>query len=282
METNVRFKKLLRDFKESALGIYIYISFWKRDLWKLRLAENWKDSFSGGYLSFRGTHLSFPFQWDISFAALWQHRHMHVGHDRFICVTSLIRMCDMTDSYMWHDSFICVRRLVHMCDMTHVYVWHDSFICVTWLTTDTKCKWKCRHGRMHVCHDCLYVWHDSLQALDVDGGGDMDACLCAMTHLYIWHDSLQALDEDGGGDMDACMCAMTHLYVWHDWLQALDEDGGGDIDLDEFQGLSSHFNTLQHTATHCKTLQHTPIHCNTLQRTRAHVSRQLATFKIFM
>ena len=32
METNVQFKKLLRDFKESALGIYIYLSSSKRDL----------------------------------------------------------------------------------------------------------------------------------------------------------------------------------------------------------------------------------------------------------
>jgi len=32
LETNVRFKNVLRDFKESAIGIDIHISFSKRDL----------------------------------------------------------------------------------------------------------------------------------------------------------------------------------------------------------------------------------------------------------
>jgi len=32
---------------------------------KAKIGENWKDSFSGGYLSFRGTKVSFHFQWDI-------------------------------------------------------------------------------------------------------------------------------------------------------------------------------------------------------------------------
>jgi len=48
METNVRFKKLLRDFKESAPGIYIYLSFSKRDLYKLRLARTGKIALLGG------------------------------------------------------------------------------------------------------------------------------------------------------------------------------------------------------------------------------------------
>jgi len=46
-------------------------------------------------------------------------RHIHVGCDWFICVTWLIRMCDMTGSYVWHDSFICVTWLIH--------VWRDWF-----------------------------------------------------------------------------------------------------------------------------------------------------------
>jgi len=62
METNVRFEKSLRDFEESALGIYISLSFSKKRPVKVKIGENWKDSFSGGYLSFRGTHLSFHFQ----------------------------------------------------------------------------------------------------------------------------------------------------------------------------------------------------------------------------
>jgi len=95
--------------------------------------------------------------------------HSYVWHDSFICVTwlvrkcdILIRTCDMTHSYVWHDSFVCVTWLIHMCDLTHSYVWHDSFVCVTWL------------DRMF---DMIYsyVWHDSF--------------VCDMTHLYVWPDS---------------------------------------------------------------------------------------------
>jgi len=64
IETNFHFKELsFRDFKESALGIYIYISLSKRD--PCKLFKNWNLSFLGGYFSFRGTNLSFLFQWDI-------------------------------------------------------------------------------------------------------------------------------------------------------------------------------------------------------------------------
>ena len=36
--------------------------------------------------------------------------------------------------YFWtrgRDSFICVTSLIHMCDATHSYACCDSFICVT-------------------------------------------------------------------------------------------------------------------------------------------------------
>jgi len=74
---------------------------------------------------------------------------IYVCHDdSFICVTWLIRMCDMTRSYVWHDSFICATWLVHICDMSHSYVRHDSFIRVTCL--------------IHTCDMTRsYVWHDS-------------------------------------------------------------------------------------------------------------------------
>ena len=69
----------------------------------------------------------------------------------FICVTWLIRMCDMTHLCMWYDSFANVTWLIHVCDMTDLYLWHDSFMCVTWL--------------LRVCDVCHMtpsrVWHDS-------------------------------------------------------------------------------------------------------------------------
>ena len=67
--------------------------------------------------------------------------------DSRVCVTWVIRMCDMTRSYVWHDFSIYVTWLIHnsyislvicmthsyVCQgMTHSYVWHDSLVCVTW------------------------------------------------------------------------------------------------------------------------------------------------------
>jgi len=51
-------------------------------------------------------------------------KYSYVWHDSFICVTWLIRMCDMTHSYTW-------AWLIHMCDIPCSYVWHDSYLCVT-------------------------------------------------------------------------------------------------------------------------------------------------------
>jgi len=76
--------------------------------------------------------------WELDVMACWR-----MSRTTFICVTWLIRtcdmthsyatwpihMCDMTHSYVWHDSFIRVTWLIRMCDMSHSYVWHDSFIC---------------------------------------------------------------------------------------------------------------------------------------------------------
>jgi len=50
--------------------------------------------------------------------------HWCVRPDSFMCVTWLIHMCDLSNSYVRHDSFIWVTWLVHVCDMTHSYVWH--------------------------------------------------------------------------------------------------------------------------------------------------------------
>ena len=66
-----------------------------------------------------------------------------------ITVMWLIRMWDMTHSYVWHDSFICAIWLIHMCDMTHSYVWHDSFICAIWLMDKY----------IHICiHIYIYIY----------------------------------------------------------------------------------------------------------------------------
>jgi len=62
--------------------------------------------------------------------------------DMFICVTWLIRMCDMTHLYVWPDSFVCVTWRIHLSDLTRLcdmtwhnqmcYLWPASFIFVTY------------------------------------------------------------------------------------------------------------------------------------------------------
>ena len=55
-----------------------------------------------------------------------------------ICVTCLMSLWDMTDSFVWHDSFIryiiCGTWLTHVCDMFALFVWWcDWFVCVTYV-----------------------------------------------------------------------------------------------------------------------------------------------------
>ena len=74
--------------------------------------------------------------------------YLHMRHDSFICVTWIIRICDVSISCVWHalcimygtassyvshDSFIWGASLMCTSDMTHLHVWHYWFICLTWL-----------------------------------------------------------------------------------------------------------------------------------------------------
>ena len=68
--------------------------------------------------------------------------------DSFVCVTWLMRVCDMTHSFMGHDSFLCVTWLIHMCAVTHSCITRDSFLRVT------SCILVCDMI-------CSYVWHES-------------------------------------------------------------------------------------------------------------------------
>jgi len=59
--------------------------------------------------------------------------HSYVWRDSFICVTWLIRRCDVTHSYVWRDSFLCVTWLICVSGTTRPHAWQDSFTCVTHL-----------------------------------------------------------------------------------------------------------------------------------------------------
>jgi len=152
----------------------------------------------------------------------------------FAYVTSLIRMCDMTHSYVWHDSFICVIRPIHvcdvtravcgvprlstrmltvvdpftyvtwlirMCDMTHSYVWHNSFICII--------------RPIHVCDVTRAVCgvpktiDNDVAFIDKSFGFDTAVSeavkVCDMTRSNVWRDSfVRAI-------WLIHMCDMTHL-----------------------------------------------------------------------
>jgi len=50
-------------------------------------------------------------------------------------------MCDVTRSPVWRDSFTCVTSIVRKCDVTHSYMLYC--VCGTWLITFvTRAKWK--------------------------------------------------------------------------------------------------------------------------------------------
>jgi len=102
--------------------------------------------------------------------------HVRVRRDSFIRVTWLEYGCDMTHPYVWHHSCICVTRLIHTCDLTHVYVRYNSFISVTWL--------------MYMCDAThSYVWLDSCICVT----RFIHTCDCLirdLTHSYAWNDSV--------------------------------------------------------------------------------------------
>jgi len=151
----------------------------------------------------------------------------------------LMRMCNMTNSYVWHYSFIsatrlipettylltmahcyddttnaydscvCVTWLIHMCDITHSYVRHDSFIYVTWHMRDFGMTRSCvRHYSctcatwiVYMCESCVYAtWLIHV---------------CDMTHSYVWHDSFIRVTWlihmwDMTHSWRIQMCDMTH------------------------------------------------------------------------
>jgi len=69
-------------------------------------------------------HVWKRFTWSKDIPEIDSFVHAHTWHTvyAFICVTCLIYMCDMTQSYAWHDSSMCETFLMYMCDMTQA--WH--------------------------------------------------------------------------------------------------------------------------------------------------------------
>ena len=134
------------------------------------------------------------------------------------CVTWLIHVCDVTNSYvwrdefmydeansyMWHDSFVCVTWLIW-------YVWQDSFISVTMVFTFTYHPFDCMWHMCDVTYSC--VWRDEFVCVA------WLINMCNVANLDMWHDSFI-----WGNDsfirvtwiIHMCVCDMFLSCVWRD------------------------------------------------------------------
>ena len=56
---------------------------------------------------------------------IYQHNSARREVWSFVCAKVCAVLCGVMRCY-------AVTWLIRMCDMTHSYVWHDAFICVTW------------------------------------------------------------------------------------------------------------------------------------------------------
>jgi len=139
-------------------------------------------------------------------------RSLRMWYASCMCVTWLIRMCDityacgMTPSHAWHALF--------MCDLNCSHVWHDALICVPWLVD------------MHVWHGLIicdmlpsYLGHATLMCVtwlmtrSYEGG---DSFMC-VTWLGIHSTSCPALCSRASMRVTwlIYMCGMTHSYERH-------------------------------------------------------------------
>ena len=156
--------------------------------------------------------------WYDSFVCAW---HIHVctmcfewarfGANR--CVTCWCHTCDIT--HAWHDAWICVTWLIRMCDMSHWYVWHDSLTCVTWLVDCvTWLSDMCVMRLTHICNQTFFF----------DLGNVSLACVTWLIHM--WKVTYSHVCHA------ACICVarliytcdMPHSYAWHDdaWHDSFD------------------------------------------------------------
>ena len=120
--------------------------------------------------------------------------------DSFVCVTWLIRMCDMTRSHVRRDPFICVTRLIHVCVVTHSY---DLFCylapifvvneCVVYSINSytTECLLLIHIHIYTYTHIRIYTYTHSVIRMSecVIHIGYMNECTCSFiiywkTHLY--------------------------------------------------------------------------------------------------
>ena len=126
----------------------------------------------------------------------------------YVCVTWLIRMCDMTHSYVWCD--LRVTWLPHVCNMTHPCVWNSN----VWHETESCVTFLCEVTHSYVWHHLftrvtwlIHMWH-------------MTICMCDMAHSHVGCMYMCDLTQSKSSFICVAwliyMRDMTHWYVWHE------------------------------------------------------------------
>jgi len=158
----------------------------------------------------------------------WDLTQSFVGRDSFIYGTKTIHICQpsshrhvkQSEGCKWHDSFTCVTWLIRMWDMTHSYVGHKSFIFViTCSYTSTKQALAGQEGTeggtWHVSFICWQysfdIWDEIFPVWDY-------------THSYVKPEPLAGQEKLEGGTWHdsfigwqySLIFEMTHSSVRYD------------------------------------------------------------------
>ena len=168
----------------------------------------------------------------------------YVWHNTFLCAMWLIRMCDVTRSYvrMRHRRWCCRQHngsVTHTCGITLSHEWHKSAMCATSLVHTCVCviedvvngsemDWRlifaawlfrmfdvtysyvrrdsftCATWLVYVCICVYWRWYWQQQH-------GLVTHMCQMTLLYVWHNHF----TNKSHKYSTNICEMTLLYVWH-------------------------------------------------------------------
>jgi len=121
------------------------------------------------------------FKWDMSLSYLWHVIHLEnvpfvivawmcdVSLFTFVCVTHFIRVDDISHSHVWHVSFVCVSCLIRVCDIlvwvwdiSRWNVWHVPLLCDLFHSCMKTVQCIRATARLHACvswirHHSIYM-----------------------------------------------------------------------------------------------------------------------------
>jgi len=119
--------------------------------------------------------------------------HSYVRHDSFVCETWLIRMWDMTHSCLLHHRCVAGLSSCALCvHITHSHVQHGAFICAVWLI----CMWDMTDSYL-LHHRCVAGLSSCARCVD-------------MTHSHVPHSYVRH---------DSFVCETWHIHTCHIWPQ---------------------------------------------------------------